>query len=598
MRLKKRSGEKYVLMLGAGASMSSGVKRTPTIMDELLEQFGQGLTGSVESRFDQFWHGKSQATRRAMLEPYLDHSPSAGYGKLAELIEAGYLDVVVTFNFDDLVETALKQRGFTDYRRIIRGETIAEEMQKLVDAPAPRFKIVKLHGSLTSSDHFLFDAEEMNEYPKPIADLVTSVTARDIIVCGYGFADLCVERAFSMRGESVVWVNPSEVAPRLRVVLKNRRSEDLTIDAKFDDFFDELHAELLLAPTRAAAPRRNPFKFLQSYEVTDKGALKGRDQPIQAFSASLAANQQVVIVAGPARAGKTSLVRAGLIPSLPADYAGVYVRCQRELEKSVRVELWPERPDDGGPGMTGAFDRLAAETPGKRVVLFLDQFERFTDRFDVSTDSGGEELVALCKPVLAGPLAVTVVPIVRDEKPPLVPALMQLCAQAGVKVQVVPCKAFAGEQLAKVIQEIATAADIHLDQRIIDELLSNYTATKPRSDEKFTLAHVQAVCHILAATQTLDYDSYRRAFESNVNALHQAINVCDIIGFVEDLSWPNDVWLRNMIQVTLRESKERIAEFIKQHYDELVPQPGRSRVPRPEWSVPTPGESRAEAGAT
>ena len=106
---------------------------------------------------------------------------------------------------------------------------------------------------------------------------------------------------------------------------------------------------------------------------------------------------------------------------------------------------------------------------------------------------------------------------------------------------------------------------------------------------------MQAVCHILAATRTLDYESYRRAFDNNLNALHQAINVCDIIGFVEDLSWPNDVWFRNMIKVALRESKERIAEFIKVHYEELVP-PTRAPVPRPSWSVPSLNEPRTGAG--
>jgi hypothetical protein len=37
------------------------------------------------------------------------------------------------------------------------------------------------------------------------------------------------------------------------------------------------------------------------------------------------------------------------------------------------------------------------------------------------------------------------------------------------------------------------------------------------------------------------------------------------------------VWFRNMIKVPLKESKERIADFIKSHYDELVPKPVASK---------------------
>lgn len=595
MRLKKRSGEKFVLMLGAGASLSSGVKFTSDIMKELVENFGQDLpaTDRIEDRFDRVWQRTPDATRRAFLQPYLDHTPSLGYSKLAALVEAGYFDVILTFNFDDLVEASFNAIGYTDFGRIIRGETKDEEMQTLVDSAAPRSKIVKLHGSLASADHFLFDINEMNEYPKPIADLVTKVTARDLVVCGYGFADLCLLRAFSTRGGSVVCVNPSGVPRGLRGFLKDRRSDDLAIDAKFDEFFDELHAELLEAPPPPATNGKgNPFKFLESYEAADKDAFTGRTDEIARFQAALATKPQVIIVAGPAKAGKTSLVRAGLIPAIDGTvHAGVYVRCQPELEKTLRAELWPDRPNDSTPGLTGVFSRLAAEASGKQVALFLDQFERSTTRFDLETRAGRDDLAALCKQVLSAPVAVTLVPVIIDDNS-LLTTLVQACAQSGVAFQIVQCAAFEKTEVATIIQSLAATAQITFDPKIIDEMSGNYEHTKTASPEqRLTLAHVQAVCHILAATRTLDYESYRRAFDNNLNALHQAINVCDIIGFVEDLSWPNDVWFRNMIKVALRESKERIAEFIKVHYEELVP-PTRAPVPRPAWSVPNPGDPR------
>ena len=136
MRLKKRQGDKFVLMLGAGASMSSGVKSTPKLMEELLAQYGTDLNGTdrLEDRFDKLWGRTSDRDRRALLQPYLDHEPSVGYTKLAALIEAGYFDLALTFNFDDLVEKALAGIGFSDFKRVIRGETIEDEMQKLVDA--------------------------------------------------------------------------------------------------------------------------------------------------------------------------------------------------------------------------------------------------------------------------------------------------------------------------------------------------------------------------------------------------------------------------------------------------------------------------------
>jgi hypothetical protein len=246
---------------------------------------------------------------------------------------------------------------------VIRGETIDDEMQTLVDATEPRFKLIKLHGSLESSDHFLFDVNEMNEYPPTVGALVNRVTSRDIVMCGYGFKDVCVIRSFAQRGGSVVCVNPSGVPRELRGFLKDRRSDDLGIDCDFDTFFGELHAELLAPPTSPTVekPPPNPFKFLQSYETGDAESFAGRDEEIGRFKQALAKSPppRVIIIAGPAKAGKTSLVRAGLMPILdPAAHAGVYRRCQREFEKTLPRDLWPTDPTASALTLKVALNRL------------------------------------------------------------------------------------------------------------------------------------------------------------------------------------------------------------------------------------------------
>jgi hypothetical protein len=581
MRLRSREGEKFVLMLGAGASMSSGVKRTPQLMEELLAQYGQDLngTGGLDDRFDKLWQRTSDRDRRAFLQPYLDHTPSPGYARLAALIDAGYFDVAVTFNFDDLVEKALRASGFTDFKRIIRGETIDDEMQKLVDASEPRFKLVKLHGSLESSDHFLFDVNEMNEYPPAVAALVNRVTSRDILICGYGFKDVCVIRAFAQRGGSVVCVNPSGAPRELRGFLKERRSDDWSIESDFDSFFEELHQELLAPPVRPSTekPPPNPFKFLQSYEQSDKATFKGRSEEVARFTQALAKNPppRVIIVAGPAKAGKTSLIRAGVMPMLDAEtYTGIYVRCQREFEQNLPGELWRTGEFTADMTYPAALERLAAESPSHRVVLFLDQFDRATGQFDLSTKTGRAGLTTFLTQQLIAPAAnLTLVLVVVDESS-LVQTLCQACIDQGVPWSIVQCAPFERQDVADIIQTLATTGGYTFDQRILDDMLQRYDQTKTSApDQRFTLAHIQAVCHILAATRTVDYETYRHAFDNNLKALHQAINVCDIISFVEDFSWSDAVWFRNMIQVPLRESKERIADFIKSHYEELVPPP-------------------------
>src|SRR4029450_10426811 len=132
--------------------------------------------------------------------------------KLAELIKADYFDVILTFNFDDLIETALDDASVKDVKRVLRNETRDEEMEKLVESKESRVKLVKLHGSLKSTGYFLFDSNEMHRYPDSIAAMLKHTTARDIVVCGYSFNDNCVVQAVGGGGGLAVGVNPGGVA--------------------------------------------------------------------------------------------------------------------------------------------------------------------------------------------------------------------------------------------------------------------------------------------------------------------------------------------------------------------------------------------------
>ena len=84
--------------------------------------------------------------------------PSQGYHDLASIIEQGYIDIVITFNFDDLIRKALEKKSI-HVSEIIRGTTEDEKIQKLIETKEPRVKLLKLHGSLYSADTFLFSVD-------------------------------------------------------------------------------------------------------------------------------------------------------------------------------------------------------------------------------------------------------------------------------------------------------------------------------------------------------------------------------------------------------------------------------------------------------
>jgi hypothetical protein len=589
MRMKREQDDRFVILLGAGASLSSGVPNTPTIMQELLAKYGGELEGaSLEQRFDKLWRGTNDADRARFLQSYLDRPGSVGYEKLAELIEEDYFEIVLTFNFDELLENALRRKG-VDFRKVIRGETNDSEMQKLVDSEKPRFKVVKLHGSLSSTDYFVFDARELRHYPEPIEALVNRITRRDILVCGYAFNDVCVTRAFSETGNSIVCVNPGGVPGNLSTFLKDRRSEDKEILLEFDSFFSELHRELLeSAPQSEEKPPVNPFKFLEGYDEQDKDSFKGRDEEADKFFKFLGSKQppNVIIISGRGKAGKTSFVRAGLLARLDTEkYVGYYVRCptpdpKTPLETRLADDLARIGRMQTGVDLPSALTCLAKLKPEHRAVLFLDQFERVTGGFE-ETKQVQRKLNKLLREQLSpAPVEnLTLVLVVTDEGG-LGTLLAQECSSLDLEVRQVSCPPLERDGVVEIMQSIATAAGFEFDQKIIQEMASKYDLTRnsPTPDTRFTLAHIQAVCHILAGTRSVTYDAYKGAFDQNLGALHQAINVSDITSFVEECAWPDSVWVRNMIKVPLKESKELIAKFIRDHYQELLPPsnpPGR-----------------------
>jgi hypothetical protein len=592
---KEADEKKFVLLLGAGASLSSGVPSTATIMTELLQRSGDnGQGGDLQRRFDQLWKGTSDTARRTYLEPYLSKAPSPGYKMLADLIRAGYFDVVLTFNFDQLLERALREADFDDhrdYRRVVRGETNEDEMQKLVNAKSPRCKLVKLHGSLDSADYFLFDAAEMHRYPPAIDSLVNDLTGRNIVVCGYAFNDLCVLRSFAERGDSIFCVNPGGIPRVLDTFLANRRSQDNEIRMDFDTFFTALHQALLTpAPVVDEKPPSNPFKFLESYTEEDAASFHERDDEIASFFKFLDRSPppQVIVITGLSKAGKTSLVRAGLIPRLDEQkYRKVYIRCRPDIETHVPNDLAALGLVRQGLDLPTALAALADSSPGRHVMFFLDEFDRVTSRAKLQTRQGQKELGEFLRARLFAGLkdGLTLVLVGTNAGDQTLGGLLsQECTRNELREGAVNCLPFERQHVVKIVQSLASSAGIEFDARIIEDIANRFDQSRNDAPERrFTLAHVHAICHVLAGTRHVGYDSYRGAFDQSLDALHQAINVVEFMNFAEDRDYPISAWFRNMFKVPLRESKkEGIAEFIKAHYEELQPPRERKSAARSE----------------
>jgi len=578
MKVLRENGRRFVLMLGAGASMDSNVPDTRTMMKEVVDRFGSHIQGrDVEERFDVLMQGPVD-NRRMYLESYLEKTPSEGYRLLAELIRDGYFEKVLTFNFDLLLENSLRELGVA-FAPVIRGEFETSRIPEAMKAQG--VQVLKLHGSLNSVGDFVFVREDLVDYPPPIKQALEELTAGHILVCGYAYNDQCVISSFSKNGPGNVVVVDPKPSRMLCDVAKNRGSQLLFSDKDgyFDTFFRKLSAALSADQMRDAAAakqhkekRKNPFKFLEAYREEDSASFVGRAPTIEEVMNGLREPGRPLFILGPAKDGKTSLVRAGVLPRLEPS-AGLrpqtflYLRCQPDLKTWLLGALERERRKRKGPAASdlgAALAGLAAD--GRRFYLVLDQFERVVRPYEKSAKGEAEFNALLAWLMDLTPPAVTVVYVIRSEGKRIYTALRKL----GLLDRFVTLD-YDGAFVEQAIKSIACREGIEFENSVVERLRNLYENSP--EDERFTLAHVNAACHLLCDSGGRTLADLDAILSEHGEALNRLINRHDVMGFVEDV--PDESGARSllprMMKLVFVEGRRDVAECLSRHFEELFP---------------------------
>lgn len=167
-------------------------------------------------------------------------------------------------------------------------------------------------------------------------------------------------------------------------------------------------------PEISFTPSRNPYKGLRSFTELDADDFYGRDGEVTQLVAAVAASR-VVAVVGPSGVGKSSVVRAGLLPALRS---GAVAGSGDWLFASMTPGTYPLEE------LTNALSRVATEGSvdiegelrreerglvraakrampvGSTVLLLIDQFEEL---FTLSTPSERDSLLHLIQAAVADP---------------------------------------------------------------------------------------------------------------------------------------------------------------------------------------------------
>lgn len=260
----------YSLLLGAGASVTSGVRSGQTLVQEWKKEVYEELNQDDNVTLDEFFlPGKApswyeevnsyaalfenrydlQRHRRMFVEREVSKAkPSMGYAYLVKLMENGFFNTVFTTNFDDLLNEAFYR--FSNNRPIVCAH---DSSISGVTVTSTRPKIIKLHGD------YLF--ENIKATLRETESLETNMKmkfqefAKDfgLIVIGYSGQDrsimdilnyLLQKEDYFKNG--IFWCirkGDDNIGSELKKLLWRERVYYVEIDG-FDELFAELNHKL------------------------------------------------------------------------------------------------------------------------------------------------------------------------------------------------------------------------------------------------------------------------------------------------------------------------------------------------------------------
>lgn len=258
----------YSLLLGAGCSITSGIKSGGQLINEWKKEIA--ISNNIPEDSDEFnkffesqdWYDDRnpysslferrydlQRQRRSFVENEVaNKNPSIGYAYLVKLIEQNYFNAVFTTNFDDLLNEAFYR--FSNVRPVVCAHDSAISS---ITITSKRPKIIKLHGDYLFEDikSTLRETESLEgnmknkfiEFSKDYGLIVVGYAGNDRSIMDI-LSYLLKKEEFFKNG--IYWCirkGDKNISDELKKLLWKDRVYFIQIDG-FDEFMAELNKEL------------------------------------------------------------------------------------------------------------------------------------------------------------------------------------------------------------------------------------------------------------------------------------------------------------------------------------------------------------------
>lgn len=251
----------YALFLGAGVSKAAGLPSGWDIVTDLLKKLAAQNKVTDSENLEEWFRekygcsvgyssvlqelAKTQTERVGLMKPYFEPfgkerpKPTKAHYAIAKLAKNGYLKVILTTNFDRLLETALEEEGITP--QVIRFDDDIKGATPLVHSD---LTVIKINGDYLDC-RFRNTNDELESYSAEMSEYLRRIFNEfGLITCGWsaqwdrGLVNI-MRSSVNFRYASY-FSYVGELPDGLHDIAQYRKGDTIPIEGA-DSFFSELH---------------------------------------------------------------------------------------------------------------------------------------------------------------------------------------------------------------------------------------------------------------------------------------------------------------------------------------------------------------------
>ena len=260
----------YALLLGSGLSSAAGILTGWQVILDLIRQLAAAQDVDLANDEEtEAWYRETynqepdysdlldaltstSAERQALLRGYFEptdeereegkKTPTDAHRAIARMVRNGNVRMILTTNFDRLLEQALQDEG-------VQPDVISsvDALNGAIPYVHSKVFVVKLHGDYRDT-RLLNTETELSEYPDELDQFLDEVFDRfGLVICGWSATwDIALREAILRapnRRFTTFWLARGEPSEEAQTVIEHRDAQVVTIEGA-DDAFTDLDEKL------------------------------------------------------------------------------------------------------------------------------------------------------------------------------------------------------------------------------------------------------------------------------------------------------------------------------------------------------------------